>query len=101
MTIKVVLTKICYVYLEYDNFTIQLLLIKSAVVTILKCALFFPSAFLTQHRVFKRVQTGENLLKSNYTSCWPDKVQLWDSILTLNKDTEYVLVKEFSKLFSV
>lgn len=99
MTKKVVLTKICDVNLGYDNSTMQLSLLKSAVVTILKCTLFFPRAFLTQHRVFKKVQTGDNLLKSNYTSCWPDKVQLWNSVLTLNK--EYVLVKGFSKLFSV
>lgn len=87
VTIKVVLTKMYYVNL--DNLTIQLL--KSAAVTILKCTWFFPSTFLTQHRVFKRVPTGKNLLKSNYTSYWPDAVQLWNSILTLNKGTEYVL----------
>lgn len=46
-----------HVNLGYDNLTIQLLLFKSAAVTVLKCTLFFPSAFLTQHRVFKRVQT--------------------------------------------
>lgn len=91
VTIKVVLTKICYVNLGYDNLTIQLLLLKSAAVTILKCTLFFLSTFLTQHSIFKRVQTGESLLKSKYTSYWPDAVQLWNSVLTLNKDAEYVL----------
>lgn len=89
MTINVVLTKMCCVNLGYDNLAIQLL--QSAAVTILKCTLFSPSAFLTQHRVFKRVQTGENLVKPNQSSYWPDKMQLWNSIITLKKDTEYVL----------
>lgn len=78
VTINVVLTKMCCVNLGYDNLAIQLL--QSAAVTILKCTLFSPSAFLTQHRVFKRVQTGENLVKPNQSSYWPDKMQLWNSI---------------------